>query len=456
MKHYSLPQLEKAGYDLVAPFEVELGDKRVLVIEAVLRILPGKRVVAKTAASTGSTLVKLFFHSRNFDKENKGYQRLHGSKIQTPVLLSAEVLPEGGGICHYEFIDRAQSFSTRWQAADAKTKVDLLAMLLAIVQQYYKNDLCQTDLHLDNFIFAGDKLYALDPASCEKLNADTVINNLALLLAQFQINEWAMIAAAMAETFPGINKAALIAAATAQQKIRRDNFLKKIYRESTYTQVWKIGKPFGQHFAITCVREQCSAEMRNLLENIDTIPESAEHLKRGESSVVLLLSVDGKQWVVKNSRNKNIWRQLRRCFGRSRASNAWHYSHMFVETGINTPTPIALIERKLGPLVLESWFVSEYIKGDNLLDIWLYQKPTATEIDGVKNIFNTMAALKISHGDMKATNLLVAEEKMYLIDFDGMKHFRLSCLAKAALQKDKKRFMENWRSTETTNLLKEL
>jgi tRNA A-37 threonylcarbamoyl transferase component Bud32 len=447
MMRYSLAQLASRAYDLVAPFEIDLGENRHLSVEAVLRILPGKRMVARASAGGKIALVKIFFQSRNFNHETDRYKLLHNSGIKTPLLLSQQPLPEGG-ICHYEFIDGAQSFSDRWKTADDTLKAKLLEKLLLVQEQYYRSGLCQSDLHLDNFIFSGETLYALDPAGCEKLGAsDAITNNLALLLAQFSFAEQPVVAAAIGAKFTDIDKNTLVTRSHAEQKIRRQNFLQKIYRECTYIHTWKITKKRSQHLAIFCIREQCSPGMRKLLENIDTIPESAEILKHGNSSVVSCRSVDGKKIVVKNSRNKDIWRLLRRCLRRSRASNAWYFAHLLQDAGIHVPAPLALVERKLGPLVLESWFVSACIEGDNLLDVWLYQQASPQELLEIRRLFSAMEQLQISHGDMKATNLLVCDEKIFVIDYDGATEHKSPEKAHQAIKKDRERFLANWSGT---------
>jgi len=447
MIRYSIQQINAAGFRLTAPFEVNLGENRYLLIEEVLRILPGKRMVAKAKSQDKTILVKLFFQTRNFENEVSRYQLLCNSGIQTPALLSQQTLQEGG-VCSYEFIEAAQSFGERWKAANETEKKQMLQKLLLIVKQYYHSGLCQTDLHLDNFIFSGETFYALDPASCEQLrDARGKINNLALLLAQFPLAEWPMVSAMIGAQFADVDKSVLIEQANSQQKIRTNNFLLKIYRECTYIHAWNARKKLAQQLSILCVRNQCSSGMQRLLENIEAIPEGAETLKQGNSSVVTSCVIDGKKFVIKNSRNKSIWRLLRRCLRRSRASNSWYFSHLLQDVGISVPAPVAVVERKLGPFVLESWFVSECIEGDNLLDVWLYQEPSTHELLAIKELFAVMGQLNISHGDMKATNLLVQDEKILVIDYDGMQQHNNKDAAQNALRKDRERFLKNWNTS---------
>jgi hypothetical protein len=46
---------------------------------------------------------------------------------------------------------------------------------------------------------------------------------------------------------------------------------------------------------------------------------------------------------------------------------------------------------------------------------------------------------------LKATNLLISQEKIYLIDLDGMRQYHCHMLFKRAWKKDMQRFMKNWK-----------
>jgi serine/threonine-protein kinase RIO1 len=193
-----------------------------------------------------------------------------------------------------------------------------------------------------------------------------------------------------------------------------------------------------------------------MLDRLPRLPDRAEILKNDPaSSVVSCSNLDGFAVVIKNSVNRGWLKLLQRCWRRSRAHNAWHFSHLLRAAGIATPTPIALVERKFGSLVLESWFVCEYLDADNLLDVWLYQEPSVQELDFIRKLFRTMKQLKMSHGDMKATNLLVANDKIYVIDFDGARQHVFKARLMRALERDKQRFLHNWQKPELKKLLQE-
>src|SRR5690606_32528291 len=114
----------------------------------------------------------------------------------------------------------------------------------------------------------------------------------------------------------------------------------------------------------------------------------------------------GKKLVVKQYVNKDWLRKLRRAFRPSRAARSWYFSHAFAFAGIAVPQPIALIEQRSGPIVTNAWFVSEYCEDTDLLELWQHRAPDPDELSSLHAIFAALKYLRISHGDMKATNLL--------------------------------------------------
>ena len=57
-----------------------------------------------------------------------------------------------------------------------------------------------------------------------------------------------------------------------------------------------------------------------------------------------------------------------------------------------------------------------------------------------------MYLLQISHGDMKATNIKLQNNKPVLIDLDSMRQHSQATPALQAHVRDLRRFMQNWQS----------
>ena len=59
-----------------------------------------------------------------------------------------------------------------------------------------------------------------------------------------------------------------------------------------------------------------------------------------------------------------------------------------------------------------------------------------------------MIDYKISHGDMKASNFLYWNNKVVVLDLDGMQRHQSQKVFKKAIRKDFDRFLKNWKGTE--------
>jgi serine/threonine-protein kinase RIO1 len=60
-------------------------------------------------------------------------------------------------------------------------------------------------------------------------------------------------------------------------------------------------------------------------------------------------------------------------------------------------------------------------------------------------VLENLAVLKITHGDLKMTNILIANQQPVLIDLDGMCEHQTFSGFKRVFNQEIKRFMENWR-----------
>ena len=175
-------------------------------------------------------------------------------------------------------------------------------------------------------------------------------------------------------------------------------------------------------------------------------------LKHDRTTTVALIEDGGARWVIKRYNTKNAWHGLRRTLRRSRASNCWTMTRLFQRAGITTPRPVAFVEQRWGPLRQKSYFISEYVQADNLLAWLLDGGHGAVEVErvkqGVVDVFRKLHAAGIVHGDMKATNLLVADHSITLLDLDAAIKPRNADEFARGYRKDRLRFLKNWRDSD--------
>lgn len=168
--------------------------------------------------------------------------------------------------------------------------------------------------------------------------------------------------------------------------------------------------------------------------------------KNDRTTTVQLITRGNEQFILKRYNARNLWHRYKRAFRRSRAIRCWDMSEQFNLAGLNVAEPICVLEKRFGPIRQDAYFISRFIPGAELLDLLptlgaQQQQAVASEI---KVAFAKLRKNKLSHGDMKATNLLWLNEKIVFIDLDAARVHRRQQSWERAHRKDRRRFLKNW------------
>jgi tRNA A-37 threonylcarbamoyl transferase component Bud32 len=186
-----------------------------------------------------------------------------------------------------------------------------------------------------------------------------------------------------------------------------------------------------------------------LLDDITALPEAVmargRVLKHDGTTTVVVVGDGERGWVIKRYNTKNRWHAVRRAFRTSRAINCWRAASWLTKAGVDTPRPVAVLEeRRLGIIRARSYFLCERVAGETL-DQALGRPGIhrSTLIDRAADVVARLRQNGIAHGDLKATNFIVSEDRLCLVDLDATR--RLSGRAlETGLRKDLHRFMKNW------------
>jgi tRNA A-37 threonylcarbamoyl transferase component Bud32 len=121
--------------------------------------------------------------------------------------------------------------------------------------------------------------------------------------------------------------------------------------------------------------------------------------------------------------------------------------------GIPTPQPLAFIEERLGLLRRRAFFVAEYIPGESISDAIEKSKDNPKQLMHYANclihLLQHFYQLRISHGDLKSTNLVLYDDHLHVLDLDGMHKHQFLYFFKRAFRKDVKRLIKNWQQNVT-------
>ncbi len=171
-------------------------------------------------------------------------------------------------------------------------------------------------------------------------------------------------------------------------------------------------------------------------------------LKADSGSTVGIVNLDNRQLVVKRYNVRGIWHGIRRALRKTRASISWQSAHLLLAHGIATPQPVAVIEYRFGPIRLKSYFISEYLEGELCQHFFASSDVSAASrkkvVGELIHIFHRLAEAGISHGDMKATNIIIHDNSPILTDLDALRVHRSRWKHRRAFVKDVQRFLRNW------------
>jgi predicted Ser/Thr protein kinase len=122
-------------------------------------------------------------------------------------------------------------------------------------------------------------------------------------------------------------------------------------------------------------------------------------------------------------------------------------SHEFAKAGLHVARPMFMFEQRFGFIRRNAFYASEALAGQELLTIL----PTLPEPEQrlvakkIIDCFTVMQEHLISHGDLKASNILWVNRQLYFIDLDAAKKHTTNISWQIAHKKDVKRFLKNWR-----------
>lgn len=453
--------LRRAGRAPATPFSVALADGSTVRIDRLLRVLPGKRIVGEGYWDGRHVLVKLFVatgSARHWAQEKGGIEALQAAGVPTPALSRAEALPGGGHVLMTSFVDGAQSLAEAWKSLAASpagnvATLEVLRPAFRSLGRMHAAGLIQKDLHLGNFLRRGDEFWVIDGDAVHSISPGRALEerpaaaNLAVLLAQLPL-AWNASWQPLIDVYIDgggrrfVDPSVLDGEVSRIRDWRLKDFLAKTLRECSLFSVVRSA------FRFSAVRRDEADFLQPVMAAPDAAMRGGELLKDGRTSTVARVAAGGRALVIKRYNLKNLRHGLTRFWRPSRAWHSWREAHRLAFYGIATPNPLALIEERVGPLRRRAFLVTDHCPGVNLLQLLSPDEPPPDQVaQALVALFKDLHALRISHGDLKATNLLWHEGSIFLIDLDAMQQHRSSHRHAKAWRRDRARLLRNWLQT---------
>ena len=465
------PDLHNIAAPCVLAFDLPLADGSILAISEIVRVVPNKRLVCKAFWNNQAVYAKLFIGAnaiRYAQRDEKGVQALVNANIATPDLLfsgNVELYQKPANILIFKAI-AAQNVDVLYEhllnAQQKPARLQLILQLTRMVALMHKANLQQTDLYFKNFLLDGDKLYAIDGDGIQAFSTlfkkRQKQRNLATLLSKLDgldtgwIEDcYAYYCKLTATEYLATDYAELYALTQKiRQKTANSYADKKVFR--TCTDV-KVSQNFNQ---FTALSSDFGAKNLNVNQLDSALDNPQNRLKSGNTCTVGSTDIANQQVVIKRYNIKNFWHGLKLGVSKSRAAKSWANAHRLTILNIATAKPLALIEARFGWIKRRAYFVSANIDAPDIAEFFASNIDLETKQKVAHEtalLFYKLNLLQISHGDCKASNIKIVDNKPVLIDLDSMQSHTCAWWFEKKQIKDLKRLMQNWANNPETSAI---
>lgn len=404
------------------PFSFEGRSKdRPVTIECVevLRRLPGRRLVLRGHLDGRDAAVKTFFGPgarRRARREWRGLSLLAATGVPTPGALAEGRFDEGWWI------------AVEWVHARPATRADGDA-IVELNAALHAAGVRQDDPHVGNFVVAGDRVFMIDGDAVARGRAGrrAGVSGLALQLAALDADAAAVdrsyrVYCAARDWHPDEAERRRLHWSVARMQRRRvRRFLAKTLRPCSQFDVRRV-----DGLEVVYERAAMCPELEQLLASPGAAVEAGVRIKDGNTATVARVEIGSRRYVVKRYNAKA-----------GRARRAWVNGHRLCFRNIPTARPAAFVAaRGSGPayLVLEDLggtTLDDHIARDGLGDATAH---------AVGRLFEALARDGLTHRDTKASNFIVSDGSVSLVDLDALRPVRL----RREIAGDRKRFLANW------------
>lgn len=434
-----------------------LKDGSMLESLSVVRHVPKRRCVCRGVWQGRNVYVKLFFGSKAqhyAERDINGIRYFEKAGILTPQILLTSEFETAGFAVVFEEIVAADNAEVLWLASPKK-QLALSIQLVETLAAHHQEGLVQTDMYLKNFLVDGDKVYSIDGDGVRSYGAIThgkAVANLSQLLSKFDVLMLEKHLDSMLESYGKARSWVVhpntedVKASIAVARINATNAYadKKVFRQCTDVDVISNQKIFvatSSAYSTSALKE---------VEVINRYFQSNNLIKDGNTCTVAHAEIGEHDVVIKRYNIKSVWHGIGRMLRSTRAATSWSNAHRLQLLDVPTPQPIALLEQRvLGFLRGRAFFLSEFVDApdiDDFFDVTTDKQLRSTAVKHTVELFYRLHLLKISHGDMKQTNIkMLSDGVPLLIDLDSMQQHKRDYFAKRAHVRDLKRFMRNWK-----------
>lgn len=427
-----------------------------LLCTALLRVIPGRREVYDAMWNEKSVIVKVFSHKisarRHLKREWRGLSFLASRGLNAPKpLFYGQTEDRRWAVVVEKIADSSTVLDVFQETQDPSKELDLLVSVCKELAKQHSKGVLQKDLHLGNFLLEGDNVFTLDAGQMRFLRREvgrkSSISQLAMLASCLPDTNTESISMLCEEYFNArgwrLGKSDQISFQK-QLAVHRKKILSKGLKKCLRTNKRHLRIKTDRYIAVFDRDFSHQAKPPDFIEQIDALMDEGQILKNGNTCYVSRFMWNGKDVVVKRYNHKDFIHSLRHTIKRSRARRGWLHGHRLRILDIATPKPLAYIEQLKKKLVWKSYLVTEYVEGQKLYDFLrnsnIAEEQHSIAMRQVKNLLDKIGQYRITHGDLKHTNILIKDNGPTITDLDGMKVHKWNWTYKISRAKDLQRF----------------
>lgn len=436
---------------------IRLADQTALTQLTAVRVLPQRRWVFRAQWSGKAVFAKVFVGAQAAKyaaRDAQGVGWLTQAGLATPALLwQGESSDQRARVLIYAAIAPADNADVLYQSLPSAQGLALLKQLVQTLAAQHAAGLIQTDLHLKNFLLADGQVWSLDGDGIQQatLSKRRAYRQLAELLSKIQVlDQHAWVAPLLAAYDAARGWQATLVPATLlawakqmkAQEVERYVTL-KIFRTCSDV-TWQQTSQSAQAVSTTGGLHVTD------LPALEVAMHVGQVLKPGNTCTVVHTHLQDQSVVIKRYNIKDWLHGLGRAWRPSRAAASWRNAHRLQYYGMLTPQPLLMYERRYCGMRGRAYFVSAYSPWPDAQAFFQQCHDQALRqhvVQQLATLCYQWFLLKVSHGDMKASNLQVTDRgDIVVIDLDSMQQHRRTQMALRAHAKDIRRLLQNWQA----------
>lgn len=439
-------------------------EKTSLVLEKKLRHLSKRRLTCRATWNEKAVIAKFFYGEKSkhyTDKESSALEGLKEAGIKAPQLLHV-INTADVSIVIIDYIDESATLLEWLKTEPTPQQFErVLSKANTLMLACHKAGMYINDPHLDNFLLSKDEVYIVDAGDIKQeqypLSTKDSIDNVALFYAQLPVRYDVIAYRLLTAELQKNKKNIVLTNGDWQQFLikkrrwRQKKFIdKKVFRECS-AYICKQDKARFSMFK----RDIYSAELALALSSPDILIQNGTLLKNGGTATVALVEIAGIKYVLKRYNIKKPVHAVIRGLKWSRAAVSWKNGLLLEMLGIPTAKSYAMIEERRGPLRRRSYLLSEYIDAPQAWDVFedtnIQDKEKENWAEKIYELFLFLKRAQISHGDLKAQNILCSFKGPVFIDLDGLQSNQCYQSFLRQFKKDMQRFLISWPERWTVN-----